>query len=455
MKFTPRPYQAIAIDFYRKTRRGNLFADMGLGKTVSTLTAMKLADVQHGLIIAPLRVAQEVWPAEIEKWDHLRGMTYAVVTGTDEERRAALRRDVQLHIINYDNLLWLTAVLRRWPYDAVVADESTRLKGYRSQQGAKRAGALAQLAFANAKGRWLNLTGTPAPNGLQDLWGQQWFVDGGRALGASYRAFMDRWFYKKATAKNDRYSRVFALPHASAEIESRIASTTCAIRAADWFDVEAPMVIDRAVTLPPAARRQYRTMLRQLYADVQSGVVTAANAAVKTLKLQQMANGFVYHDDHRFDVLHDEKIEALRSIQMEAPGHPLLVVYEFVADAHRIKAAFKEAVEIRERDAVERWNAGQIPMLLAHPKSAGHGLNLQYGGHRVVYFGQGWDLELHLQVLERIGPVRQLQAGFHRLVYVYHIIARDTIDETIRAARGTKRSTMDALMDAMKRDNGA
>jgi SNF2 family DNA or RNA helicase len=454
VKFEPRPYQRLMIDFLKQHRRCNLHAGMGTGKTVSVLTAiveqgLDLTDVI--LIIGPLRVARDVWPAEVAKWDHLSHLEIVPIIGNGVTRTRALRQAAPIYTINYDNLQWLVEHCGHdWPFTVVVADESTRLKGFRTRQGSKRARALAPYAHTKVK-RWINLTGTPAPNGLLDLWGQQWFVDGGRALGRSYSAFANRWFHKAPWG--GLYAPLIPNESAQTEIEAQIKPSTLAIRASDWFDLREPIVAEVWVDLPPAARKAYRTMERHFFSELKGGVVMAANAAVKAGKLLQLANGASYHEDKSWSWVHDAKIEALHSIVEETNGANLLVAYEFRSDLERIRRAFPQAraLEQRDRTVVADWNAGKVAMLLAHPASAGHGLNLQQGGHHLVYFGQGWNLELFEQILERVGPTRQMQAGFDRPVYVYHILARGTMDEVARERRSGKLTVMDALLLAMKK----
>jgi SNF2 family DNA or RNA helicase len=427
---------------------------MGLGKTATVLMLIKELGLQNVLIVAPLRVATGVWPVEAKLWTDFENMKIVPIVGTAEERLRALATPAQVHVINYDNIVWLIEQFEPgnfkrydWPFTTVVCDESTRLKGYRLQQGTKRSAGLAKVAHRHVK-RWINLTGTPSPNGLVDLWGQQWFVDGGRALGRSYSAFTMRWFYQTIPGRGF-FNAISPLPHAHREIEAALRPTTLSIRAQDWFDITDPIVNEIRVQLPPQALAAYRKMERQFFAELEGGLVTAANAAVKTTKLLQFANGAVYHEDHSWSWVHDEKIEALRSIINEAAGANILVAYQYKSDAQRIKEAFPKAVEIRGAGAIEAWNAGKIPLLLAHPKSAGHGLNLQHGGNILVFFGHDWNLEEHLQIIERIGPARQRQSGYDRPVYVHHIIADGTIDDLVRQRRATKKSVMELLLESM------
>lgn len=448
---TFRPYQTLALDFLERTPRANLFAGMGMGKTsvCETLVA-ELQSQENTLVLAPLRVARKTWGDEVGEWDHLKGLTVAAITGEPHERIAALKTRAHIHTVNYEQAGWLLEQIpaSRWPFSTVIADESTRLKGFRLRQGGKRAAALATIAHRTK--RWINLTGTPAPNGLLDLWGQQWFIDGGRALGRSYSAFEQRWFYKDP--HGGEHGRLLPFSHAQKEIEELMRPTTLALRAKDWFNVAEPVEIPVRVQLPANARREYRRMARELLAYLTSGaVVTAVNAAAKSTKLLQLASGAIYTEGSKWADVHDEKIEALRSIQSEAAGAPLLVSYSYVHELQRILKAFPEARRLDTRRDEDDWNAGRVPMLVTHPGSAGHGLNLQHGGNILVRFGHTWNQEHHAQILERIGPMRQLQSGYDRPVLVYSIIADDTADEIAIARVDNKSSLIDSLMDSLRR----
>jgi len=447
MRFTPRSYQTIAKDFLKSTPRANLYADMGLGKTATILWLIEELDLDDVLIVAPKRVIENVWPQESELWDEFRGLNVHSIMGTDLERKRHLLSLPRVSCINYDNILWLMSHIEDWPFKTVICDESTRLKGFRTTQGTKRSQALAKVAHVKVQ-RWINLTGTPNPNGYGDLWGQQWFVDGGQAMGRSFSACLQRWFYMDPLRKG-HYRKVHMLPGAQKEIDARLKPTTLAIRTADWFDLAKPIENVLYVDLPAPARREYARMERQFFAQLEGGVITAANAAVKSNKLLQLANGAVYHQDGRWSWVHDEKIEALRSVIEESGRANILLAYHYVSDVERLREVFPDAVEIREPGAVERWNKGEISLLLAHPKSAGHGLNLQHGGNTIVFFGDDWNLEDHLQILERIGPARQKQSGYDRPVFVHHILARNTLDEVVARRRTSKASLMECLLEAM------
>ena len=464
--FTPRPYQLEMIEHIHEHARGALFAFMGAGKTVSTLTALDQLDTAGyealpALVLAPLRVAKTVWPEEVKKWDHLSGIEVVPIIGTPAERIRALKVDAPVKTINYENVPWLLEQLDgKFPFKTIVCDESTRLKSLRMSvrtsstgkrfltgQGGKRARKLAKAAYQN-RGRWINLTGTPAPNGLIDLYGPQWFLDFGKRLGNSFTAFTQRWF----SLSYDGYS-LTPLPHAQKEIEALIGDLCLSLRAEDHFDLDKPIENIIRVELPDDARELYDDMEKKLFAEIGRHGVEAVNAAVKTSKCLQLANGIIYTDDQRnYEEVHDAKIQALESIISEANGAPVLVAYHFAADLERLLRAFKKGrVLDKAARTLRDWNDEKIPILFAHPASAGHGLNLAEGGNILVFFSVDWDLENHQQIIERIGPVRQLQAGRKRPVFIHYILAADTIDEDVLDRLQTKKSVQDALLDAMRR----
>lgn len=398
------------------------------------------------LVVAPKMVARDVWPQEIAEWEHLRGIQILSIDGSAEERVDVLNQRAHIYTISYDNLPWLADTLEgKWPFSFVIPDESTRLKGFRLQSGGVRAAALGRVAHTEVD-YWINMTGTPAPNGLLDLWGPQWFIDGGGSLGRSFDAYKRRWFYGDPNSPQKRWT---PFRHSQEEIQALLAYSTLSIELTGRRE---PIVYTRWCELPAPVRRQYSSMQRHLFAEMTQGLVTAKNAGVKTEKLLQIANGAIYHEDGTYEELHNEKLIALDSIITEAAGRPVLVAYTHRFDAHRIKERFPAAREIREKDAIHQWNAGALPILLAHPASAGHGLNLQHGGNIICYYACDWNLEHHDQILERIGPLRQAQSGYDRPVFVYYIRTRHTLDEEVKERVETKAEVMDLLMRAMARD---
>jgi len=451
-EFTPRPYQGMIIDHILDTPRCAIWAGMGTGKTVATLTALDtLQMVEDGpvLVVAPLRVANDTWPNEVLKWNHLRGMNISVITGPEKERIAAIKAPAQVYVTNYEQLVWLVTYWGdKWPYATVVLDESTKVKNFRLRQGGKRAQALGGIAHTRIK-RLIELTGTPASNGLKDLWGQSWFLDAGTRLGRTYSAFSQRWFQQGY----DGFSLI-PTPAAQTEIQDKLRDVCLTIEAKDWFDLHEPIVNDIMVDLPPKARKHYRDMEDEMYTELEGIEVEAFNAAAKTIKCLQLAAGAAYTDDTRknWTETHKVKLEALESIIEEAAGMPVLVAYNFKSDLGRLLKAFPQGRHLdKSPGTIKDWNAGRIPVLFAHPASAGHGLNLQDGGNILVFFSPNWNLEEHLQIIERIGPTRQMQAGHDRPVFIHRIIARDTVDELVLERLTTKRRVQDILLDSMKK----
>lgn len=458
-EFKHRPYGPTAVEWITDNKRSALWAGMGMGKTSICLSALHTWHCMLGveeptLVIAPKRVAQSTWPNEVREWSDFADLRIQSLVGEAAERKAALRKPAHVHTINYDNLPWLVETWGvSWPYRWVIADESTKLKGFRLRQGGKRAQALAQVAHSKCE-RFTELTGTPSPNGLQDLWGQAWFLDEGQRLGRTFTSFRGRWF-RPVSAGGDYFNWV-PTERAQPEIMERMSDLALTLDPKDWFDLKDPIVSIIKVELEPSARRKYDEFERELFLELQEGEVEAVSAAAKSMKCLQLANGAVYLDPDRYgkDMWAETsyaKLEALESIVNEAAGMPVLVAYQFKSDLARILRAFPKA---RHLDAdprtVDDWNAGRIPILCAHPASAGHGLNLQHGGNILVFFGHWWDLEQHDQIVERIGPVRQAQSGYDRATFIHYIVAHDTVDEVVIARRAGKADVQRVLLDYMK-----
>jgi len=453
----PRPYQPIMVEHMLSRPRTGLWAGMGFGKTSSALTALDgmfvLGETRPALVVAPRRVAQSTWPDEAAKWDHLRDIEVRPIVGNAAERKKALTdTNANVFTVNYENIPWLIETLNgEWPFGHVVADESTKLKGFRTRQGTQRARALAKVAHAKCSG-WTNLTGTPSPNGLIDLWGQTWFLDAGERLGRTYTQFLSRWFRPHPSG----YGWV-PLPTAQEQIQDKLHDICLALNPLDYFDIKEPIVNRVYVTLPPAARALYTEMEKRMYVELEGQGIEAFNAASRTMKCLQLASGALYlsEDANQWKEVHDVKIQALESIIEEAGGAPVLVAYHFRSDLTRLRRAFpKGRVLDNDPQTIRDWNAGRIPVLFAHPASAGHGLNLQDGGNILVFFSHNWNLEEYQQIVERIGPVRQLQAGYDRPVYIHHIVAQGTMDEIVMQRRETKREVQDLLLEALKHRRG-
>lgn len=458
--FAPRPWQPGMMDHIAEHRRCALFAKMGSGKTSATLMALScIAELDEGpaLILAPKRVAKNTWPREVEHFSDLAHLRVEPIVGTLTERFQAMARPAQFYTTNYEQLPWLVRHYgSKWPFRTIIADESTRLKGHRLRNGGARTAALAKVAH-RYENRFIELTGTPSPNGLKDLWGQLWFLDRGKRLGTSFDAFSQRWFRPAPGGYG-----LEPLRYAQDEIQDAIRDICLTVDPADWITVDKVIETDILVELPPAARATYTKMEKEMFLELErSGAlheIEAVNAASRTLKCLQIAAGAIYLGDamtpgpREWEPLHDAKLEALDSIVEEACGTPILVAYQFKSDLARILKAFPQARFFDDsRETEDAWNRGEIQMLVAHPASAGHGSNLQHGGNILVDYSSGWDLELDDQIIERIGPMRQYQAGLDRPVYRYRIIAEDTVDQMVKERRSSKRRVQDILLEAMKR----
>lgn len=453
--FVPYEYQNIIIDGMLKIPRCAVWASMGLGKTGAALTAvdcMSLVEETYPLlVVAPKRVARTVWPAETRKWNHLKHLRTSVVTGSLKERQVALRVKADIYTTNFEQLPWLVEFLGdRWPFRWVIVDESDKLKGFRLRQGTARAKALARVAHTKIK-RITLLTGTPSSNGLTDLWGQMWFVDKGERLGRTYDAFKQRWFHAAPNGFG-----VEANEPAQDQIQAALKDVCVTIDAADWFDLQAPIVRTVNVQLPPAVQVQYEQMEKKFFMELDATRIEAANAAAKSGKLLQIANGAAYLEDGKtWKRLHDEKLDALDEIISEACGAPVLVGYNFKSDLARLKERFPEGIDLAAKDGLERAQRGEGRIWFGHPASMGHGVDgLQYHCNIMVLFGMTWNLGLYLQFIERVGPMRQIQAGFKRPVFMYLIVAEDTIDELVIERLVHKRTVQDVLLAAMKMRGG-
>lgn len=453
---SPKPYQLIGAQHLIEHPRSGLLMEMGLGKTMTTLNAISAEqlsgiDCRPALVLAPKRVAQSTWPDEAAKWEHLRGVEVQPILGTVAQRKRALTNtNAAVFTINYENIPWLVDTLDgEWPFGSVVADESTKLKSFRLRQGGERAQAIARVAHTKCRA-WRNLTGTPTPKSLTDLWGQMWFLDAGKRLGRSFWTFEKRWFKPSW----DGFG-VEALPHAEDEIMAAISDLCLSIRAKEWLEIDKPIVSVIELDLPKPARKAYDDMEKDLFVEFADGVaVEAFSAGSRSGKCAQIANGALYTEgsNTNWKEIHTVKIEALESIVAESGGAPILVAYAFKSDLARLKQHFPKGRVLDDNpQTIRDWNAGKIPLLFAHPASCGHGLNLQDGGNILVFFGLDWNLEHHDQIIERIGPARQKQAGHDRPVFVKYLIVRDTVDELMKTRHESKRATQDLIMDYLTR----
>ncbi|KGB27970.1 hypothetical protein GS16_00500 [Candidatus Liberibacter solanacearum] len=450
-----KPHQIKMVHWMLQNKRCAVWASMGSGKTVSVLFALstiQMLNPRPALIIAPLRVAQSVWSAEVKRWSAFKNMTVAVVTGTEKQRIQALNQHASLVVTNFENVPWLVKVLgNQWNFSTIVVDESTKLKAFRIRQGGKMCKALARPAWQTE--HFIELTGTPSPNGLSDLWGQIWFLDKGKRLGMTYNCFLQKWFNTHRVGAHASAVKHTPKPHAQQEIEAKLSDRCLSLNIADYHDISKPICTIHKIELPKQVLKLYRTFQRELFCKVQGEPLVAFNSASKTVKCLQLANGAVYTDEsHSWKEVHNAKIEALKAIVEEAGRCSLLVAYHFNSDLCRLQKAFPQGRKLdKNPETIKAWNMGKIPLLFAHPASCGHGLNLQYGGNILVFFSLWWNLEQHQQMIERIGVTRQRQAGFKRPVYIHILIAQNTIDELVLKRLQTKATVQDLLLNALKK----
>ena len=444
MNFSPHDYQAYAIDYIETHPVAAVLLDMGLGKTVISLTA--IADLLFDsfeahriLVVAPLRVARDTWPAEIEKWEHLQHLTYSVVVGTPKERRAALMANSDITIINRENLQWLIEDSGfPFTYDMVCIDELSSFKNHKS----KRFQALMKVR-PKVK-RIIGLTGTPSSNGLMDLWAEFKLLDMGQRLGRFITQYRNDYFLPDKRNGQIIYSYK-PMPYAEDAIYRKISDMTISMKSTDHLKMPELVSSRYEVKLSEAEAQRYEDLKQELILQLPEGEVTAANAASLTGKLVQLANGAIYSDDGDTVEFHDRKLDALEDIIEAANGKPLLVAYWFKHDLQRIKQRF-EVREIKSSKDIADWNKGNIPVAVIHPASAGHGLNLQAGGSTLIWFGLTWSLELYQQTNARLWRQGQT-AG---TVVIQHIITKGTIDERILKALSLKELTQNSLIDAVK-----
>ena len=414
-----------------------------LGKTVTTLSAIRQLrwDIDRVLVIAPKRPAIDTWPEELKKWEHLSDLDYAVAVGSAAQRDAALKQQAFITIINRENVKWLVDRYgkKRWPFDCVVIDELSSFKSSKSQ----RFRALKRIRpFVK---RVIGLTGTPAANGYMDLWAEAFLLDGGQALGRTLTGYRDQYF--TPGRRNGMVIYDWNLrPGAREQIHKRLEPISVSMKAEDYLDLPEMRSIEKKVSLSDAALKKYRQMERDLLLEVDGETIDAVNAAALTTKLLQISSGAAYDEDGRVVRIHDEKLEALDELAEAAGDENLLVFYAYRHELDRIRERYPEAVDIREKDAIRRWKAGKIRMLLAHPASAGHGLNLQSGGHIAVWFSLTTSLELYQQACKRLH--RQGQA---KPVINYILLSHGTYDEVVyRSILQSKEKEQNAVLTALK-----
>jgi len=443
VKYKPHEYQSYATEFILSHPISAVFLEMGLGKSVITLSAifdlcLDSFLVCKVLVIAPLRVARDTWPAEIKKWDHLKGLSYSVAVGTEKERIDALKKQSTLYIINRENVDWLVHKSGiPFHFDMVVIDELSSFKSY----GAKRFKSL--LKVRPSVKRIVGLTGTPSSNGLMDLWAEFRILDLGQRLGRYISHYRNTYF--KPDKRNAQIIFSYKpLPGAEEEIYNQISDITISMKSTDYLTMPEYVSNEVFVTLSDKEWKVYSDFKKDMVANLGDEDIDAVNAAVLSGKLLQMANGAVYDSENKAHVIHDKKLDALEDLIEGANGKPVLVAYWYKHDFERIKDRFPVR-QIQSSKDIKDWNDGKIPIAVIHPASAGHGLNLQSGGSTLIWFGLTWSLELYQQTNARL-----YRQGQKNTVIVHHIITKNTIDEDVLLALTKKEKTQDALIDAVK-----
>ncbi len=443
MKYIPYSYQEYALKFILNSKAAGIFLDCGLGKTVITLTA--IAELMHNrfeiskaLVIAPLRVAENVWDVEAKKWDHLKHLRVAKVLGSEKKRIQALNTNADIYVINRENTKWLVDYYKKdWPFDMLVLDELSSFKSHR----AKRFKALRKVRPLCK--RVVGLTGTPAPNGLIDLWAQVYLLDSGQRLGKTISGYRERYFLPD---KRNQHVIFSYKPREGAEeaIYKKLSDICISMKNRDYLTLPERMDNILGINLPPKVLEQYRQLERDLLLPLLEGDIVAGSAAVLTNKLLQITGGAVYDEGKKVQILHDEKLKALEDLVEAANGKPVLVYYNYRHELERIQKQFLCRVLDTAKD-MEDWNKGEIPVMLAHPASAGHGLNLQNGGSTIIWFGLPWSLELYQQANARIH-----RQGQKNTVVVHHLVAKETIDEDVMQVLAKKQAGQEALLQAVK-----
>ncbi|NQM51367.1 DEAD/DEAH box helicase [Streptococcus suis] len=454
MKLTLHNYQVVAKDFIIGHPNAAVILDMGMGKTATTLSAVNELmfdrfEVTKVLVIAPLRVANTVWSDEIEQWAELRHLRYSKIVGTPKQRKVALQKDADVYIVNRENLPWLVEQCSPYfKWDMVVIDELSSFKSWQSKRFK------AFMAMRPYMKRIVGLTGTPSSNGLMDLFAEFKVIDGGERLGRFIGEFRSRYFEEGRRNGNIVYEYI-PMDYAESQIQDKISDITISMKALDYLDMPELISTKKLVRMSENEKEKYSQFKKEYVLSELDGLeVTAANAASLTNKLVQLSNGAVYSDDHTVVALHEQKLDALEDILESANGEPVLVAYWFKHDLARIidrleKLKVKSRVLKTEED-IREWNKGNVPVGLLHPAGAGHGLNLQKGGHHLVWFGLTWSLELYQQTNARLW--RQGQEA--ETVVIQHIVTEGTIDEEILKALENKDAQQERLIEAVKAQVG-
>ena len=445
MKAILHPYQEYSKNFILDHPYCALLLDMGLGKTLSSLSAIDellhtFEIIENVLVIAPLSVAEKTWTDEIEKWDHLQHLTFSKVLGNPKQREEALFKKADVYLINRENVEWLVNYYQRnWPFKTVIIDELSSFKS----SSAKRFKALRKVRPKME--RVIGLTGTPSPNSLMDLWAQMYLLDQGERLGKTITQYRNKYFAPAQKNGHIVYSWQL-IPGAEEAIYNKISDICVSMKAKDYLQLPPRTENIIELDLNPTSWKQYKELEREYVLELEGTDVVASNAATLSNKLLQLSNGAVYDENGDGREIHQEKLNALERVIEDAQGQSVLVFYQYQHDLERIQARFKQAKALNVSDGdIEKWNEGKIPLLLAHPQSAGHGLNLQKGGHIIVWFGLTWSLEFYQQANARLDRQGQTQP-----VIIHHLVTKGTIDEQVIKALQAKEQGQSALMAAVK-----
>lgn len=443
MKYYPHDYQRYATDFIINNPISAVLLEMGLGKSVISLSAINelmldYFDVSRTLVIAPLRVAISTWPDEIKKWNHLKYLSYSVVTGSEKERLDALKKPAHIYIINRENVDWLiTKSGFKWFFDMVVIDELSSFKSYQAKR-------FKSLLKARPKvKRIVGLTGTPSSNGLMDLWAEFRLLDMGERLGRYITHYRQRFFIPDKRNQQMIFSYK-PKDGAEKEIYQLISDITISMKSKDFLKMPECIMNEVVVSLSEKEQKLYDSLKKDMVLSIGDDEIDAINAAALSSKLLQMASGAVYNDDKESIHIHDRKLDALEDLIEGANGKPVLIAYWFKHDLTRIKERF-DVREIKTSKDITDWNEGKIPIAIIHPASAGHGLNLQLGGSTLIWFSLTWSLELYQQTNARL-----YRQGQKDTVVIHHILTKGTIDEDVMKALNAKEKIQDALIDSVK-----
>lgn len=441
-EYHPHEYQTYSTEFILTHKAAGLFLEPGLGKTVIALTAVwrllyDYFDATKVLVIAPLRVARDTWGRECEKWTHLNGLTISKVLGSEKERKMALYRKADIYVINRENVEWLVKT-KEWDFDTVIIDELSSFKS----PSAKRFRALKKVRHKIK--RIVGLTGTPAPNGLLDIWSQIYLLDGGERLGRTFSGYRSRYFHPQKYINGGIPTDYTINEDAEEKIYEKISDFCISMKALEYLQMPDIILNKVDVELSEKEMKLYRQMERDLLLPLEDSDVDAANAAVLSNKLLQMSGGAVYDEFGDVKLIHDRKLEALEDLIEAANGKPVLIYYAFKHERDRIKKQFN-AGDINTSEDIAKWNRGEMNVVLCHPASAGHGLNLQEGGCTIIWFGLTWSLELYQQANARLWRQGQKQT-----VVIHHILTKDTIDHRVMAAIDNKDTSQSALIEAVR-----